>query len=163
MHFRTSRVLARPRTGRRSRRYLLLIPLTIVLSLAATGLALPASKVKSLLDARTTTLEKAVASTGFAKSVHTDIATNMVGFSWNGAHRGTVEFRTLSNGTWSEWSAIDGDPSEGPDVKSHEHRNQTSAGPVWVGDGVHDVQVRVKDGSMPGLRFHAINSQSQSG
>src|SRR3954468_16767911 len=118
MHFRTRRVSARPRSGRRGRRYLLLIPLTLILSLAATGLALPASKVKSLLDARTTTLETAVANAGFTKSVHTDIATNMVGFSWNGANRGTVEFRTLSNGTWSEWSEIDGDPSEGPDVKS---------------------------------------------
>ena len=91
MHFRGSRISARPRPGRRSRRYLgRLIALTFVLSLVATGLTLPASKAKPTLDARTTTLAQAVAGAGFAKSVHTTIASNMVGFDWNGKSRGTV-------------------------------------------------------------------------
>src|SRR5689334_1066621 len=153
MHFGRSRISARPRTGGRSRRYLaVLIVVTFGASLVATGVALPASKSKGVLDARTTTLEPAVAGAGFAKAVHTTIASNMIGFDWNGKSRGTLEFRTLRNGQWSDWTAIDGDPSEGPDVNSKEHRNNnTTAGPVWVGEGVRDVQVRVKDGAMPGL------------
>jgi len=165
MHFRRSRISARPRTGHRARRYLAgLIALTFAASLIATGVALPASKPKGALDARITTLEQAVARPGFAKSVHTTLASNMVGFDWNGKSRGTLEFRTLTAGTWSKWTEIDGDPSEGPDANSKEHHNNnTSAGPVWVGEGVHDVQVRVKDGSMPGLRLHSIRSEAPAG
>src|SRR5436305_15105418 len=165
MHFRGSRTSARLRPGTRSRRYLgRLIAVTFVLSLVATGLSLPASNAKPTMDARTTTLEQAVARAGFAKSVHTTLASNMVGFDWNGKSRGTLEFRTLRAGKWSDWTEIDGDPSEGPDAGSREHRNNiTSAGPAWVGDGVRALQVRAKVRAMPGLRPHAIPSARTSG
>jgi hypothetical protein len=167
MHFGRSRISARPRTSIRARRYLaLLIVLTFGASLIATGVALPASTPKPVVDAATTTIESAVAATGFAKSVHTTLASNMIGFDWNGKSRGTLEFRTLRNGSWSDWASIDGDPSEGPDVGTAEYRhskNVTSAGPVWVGDGVHDVQVRVKDGAMPNLRMQSLHSKTPAG
>src|SRR5689334_20115957 len=112
MHFRRSRISARPRTGNRKRRYLaLLIAVTFGASLIATGVALPAATPKPVVDASTTTIEKAVATAGFTKSVHTTIASNMVGFDWNGKSRGALEFRTLRTGQWSGWMAIDGDPS----------------------------------------------------
>jgi hypothetical protein len=167
MHFRRSGISARPRTGNRARRYLaVLIALTFGASLIATGVALPASTPKPVVDAATTTIENAVAATGFAKSVHTTLASNMIGFDWSGRSRGTLEFRTLQAGKWSNWTSIDGDPSEGPDVGTKEYRhskNVTSAGPVWIGEGVHDVQVRVQDGAMPHLRMQAIHSKTPAG
>ncbi len=167
MHFRRSRISARPRTGTRSHRYLAgLIAITFVFSLIATGIALPASKAKPIVNARTTTIEAALAKVGFSKSVHTPITGNMIGFDWNGKQRGTVEFRALRAGKWSAWNSVDGDPGEGPDAnttEAHHAKNVTSAGPVWVGDGVSDVQVRVQDGSLSGLRLHTIHTETPSG
>ncbi len=56
-------------------------------------------------------------------------------------------------------NSLEGDPAEGPDVDSHERHDRTTAGPVWVGHAVEQVEVRVVEGSLPGLKLHALRSE----
>src|SRR5438270_8535002 len=137
-----------------------LVVASLALSVVATGVALPASKAKPLVDAKLTTLTDGVAGPGFTKTTHADTPTEMVGFSWKGREAGTVELRVKRNGAWSPWSDVDARLNEGPDRGSKEYRgDRTAAGPVWVGTGVQDVQSRVKEGSLHGLRIHAIRTE----
>ena len=145
----TGGLAARPRHSRPARRVILRVaPVALVISLAVTGLVAPAPSAKPILETRTRELEATTAHVGFARSVHTEIPTELVGFDWDGKSRGNVELRVLSHGSWGPWNSLDGDPSEGPDVGSREWKNRTSAGPLYVGQGVRDIQVRVTDGSL---------------
>lgn len=66
--------------------------------------------------------------------------TQMVGFSWAGSPTGSIEIRTRSAGTWTPWTSLDGDESDGPDVST----GRVGTGPVWLGgDEADRVEVRV--------------------
>jgi hypothetical protein len=95
---------------------------------------------------------------GWSTKVKPSFEAQLVGFSWQGAPRGAVEVRRRAGRTWSEWYEVDADPDESPDAGSAEATRRTSAGPVWLGDGTDEVEVRVEHGRLDGLRMEAIRS-----
>ncbi|MCU1447923.1 MAG: N-acetylmuramoyl-L-alanine amidase, family 2 [Acidimicrobiales bacterium] len=160
MKYSTSALVARPRTSRRARRVLLrLTPLAVVGALITTGLVAPVSQAKPTFEARTLALTEGIAGGGFTKALHTGMPTEMVGFDWEGRKDGLLELRVLDHGTWSPWTQVDSNVADGPDRTSREYRDHTTAGPVWVGKGVRDIQVRVVEGSLPRLHVHTIRSE----
>ncbi|MCA1675473.1 MAG: N-acetylmuramoyl-L-alanine amidase, partial [Actinobacteria bacterium] len=97
---------------------------------------------------------------GWQKAVDTGLPTELVAVKWDGATEGAVEIRSkASDGSWSEWAHVEGDPLEGPDLDSREYRGTTAAGPVWVGRGVRRVEVRVAEGELRGLTLHALHPE----
>ncbi|MDQ3145332.1 MAG: N-acetylmuramoyl-L-alanine amidase [Actinomycetota bacterium] len=100
-----------------------------------------------------------VAEEGWSRTVATPFPTQMVGFTWQGAPTGAVEVRSGS-GPWYE---VEASPDEGPDAGSPEGRAGTAAGPVWLGSGVEDVEVRVAHGELADLSMTAIRSVEAPG
>src|SRR6478672_7571135 len=82
------------------------------LTAVATGIALPASKPKPVVNSKATTLADGVVKAGFARTVHADTPTQLVGFTWKGQQPGTVEVRAKKNGQWGAWEEVDGSPAE---------------------------------------------------
>ncbi len=132
-----------------------------VFTLVATGVvALPASSdLKAEVADKIQTLVAGRAGVGWERTAETGHPTQVVGFEWQGAEAGAVEVRALRPDGWSDWERLEGDPAEGPDIGSRERHDRTTAGPVWVGDAVEQVQVRVVEGSLRGLKLHALRSE----
>jgi hypothetical protein len=130
------------------------------MTLLATGVVVvPASSdLKSEISDKIHALVAGRAEAGWLRTVDTGHPTEMVGFEWQGSQPGAVEVRAMGPDGWSEWERLEGEPTEGPDAGSHERHDKTTAGPVWVGRGVGQVQVRVAEGSLPGLKLHALRS-----
>jgi hypothetical protein len=133
----------------------------VVSTLVATGLvALPApSDLKAVISDKVQTLTAGRADAGWLRTADTGHPTELVGFEWQGAQAGAVEVRAKNPDGWTEWQRVEGDPVEGPDVGSPEHHDRTTAGPVWVGQGVGQVQVRVAEGALSDLKLHALRSE----
>ncbi|HJV09310.1 MAG TPA: peptidoglycan recognition protein, partial [Acidimicrobiales bacterium] len=133
----------------------------IVATLFATGVVvLPAgSDLRAEISDKVQSLVAGRAEVGWLRTVDTGHPTEMVGFEWQGKRPGAVEVRAKGPDGWTEWERLEGDPAEGPDADSPERRDRTTAGPVWVGRGVGQVQVRVAEGSLPGLKLHALRSE----
>ncbi|MDQ3895654.1 MAG: N-acetylmuramoyl-L-alanine amidase [Actinomycetota bacterium] len=129
-------------------------------TLVATGVvAVPArSDLRAEIEDKIQTLTTGRAEPGWLRTADTGHPTELVGFEWNGAEPGAVEVRAKGPDGWGDWQRVEGDPAEGPDVDSPEHHDQTTAGPVWVGRDVDQVQVRVAEGSLVGLKLHALRS-----
>ena len=100
---------------------------------------------------------------GWTTSVTPSFPAQLVGFTWDGAPDGAVEVRRRTDDTWSEWYEVHADADEGPDAGSPEARPRTSAGPVWLGNGTDEVEVRVEHGRLDGLRMEAIRSIEHDG
>ena len=130
-------------------------------TLVATGLvALPVrSDIRADVRDKVQALVEDRAEAGWLRTVDTGHPTQMVGFEWQGAQAGAVEVRARGPEGWGEWQLVEGDPAEGPDVGSPERHDRTTAGPVWVGQGVDEVQVRVAEGSLKGLKLHALRAE----
>ena len=133
----------------------------VATTLVATGtVALPAgSDIRAEGADKIQTLTAGRAEVGWQRVTDTGHPTQLVGFEWKGAEAGAVEVRARGPEGWSEWQLLEGDPSEGPDVDSHERQDRTTAGPVWVGHAVEQVEVRVAEGSLSGLKLHALRSE----
>ncbi|MFN2608165.1 MAG: N-acetylmuramoyl-L-alanine amidase [Acidimicrobiales bacterium] len=132
--------------------------------LGATGLALPAAPPTTpVLEAKAHDIADQAVAAGRSVQVDTGLPTEAVGVDWNGTGDGAVEVRALDGGSWTPWLRLEGNPTEGPDVTSPEHRARTGAGPLWVGHGVGKVEVRVVEGDLRGLRLHAIRSEDPPG
>ena len=114
------------------------------------------------VDAHRLSIAAATVPAGFLTAVHPRYAFESVGFRWPGAVHGAVGVRGLVAGRWTPWQQVEANPTEGPDPASHEHRPITAAGPVWIGRGATDVQVRVDQGPLPGLQLYAIHSAGSS-
>ena len=136
-------------------------PAVMGVTLFATGLVAPspAGNARAIVADRVQELARQTVRVGWARSADTGHPTQLVGFEWAGREEGAVEVRVRQDGRWSEWQLVEGDPAEGPDVGSREHRGHTTAGPVWVGRGVRQVEVRVAEGELSGLKLHAIRSE----
>ena len=132
-----------------------------VLTLVVTGVvALPArSDLRGEIADKIQTLTEGRADVGFLRTAETGHPTQLVGFEWEGAQAGAVEVRAKGPDGWGDWQLVEGDPAEGPDPDSHEYHDKTTAGPVWVGRDVEQVQVRVAEGSLPGLKLHALRAE----
>ncbi|HEX2191664.1 MAG TPA: RICIN domain-containing protein [Acidimicrobiales bacterium] len=137
------------------------LPAVMGLSLFTTGLVAPspATNARAIVSDRVQALAGERVRPGWARGADTGHPTNLVGFEWQGRQEGAVELRVRQNGRWSDWQLVEGDAAEGPDEGSREHRGHTTAGPVWVGRGVRQVEVRVADGDLSGLKLHAIRSE----
>lgn len=102
-----------------------------------------------------------MAAKGEARKVRLSQAAEMVAFSWKGSAE-DVEIRARQGGRWGDWVEVIGNPDEGPDADSAEGRRtdggETVAGPVWVGRGVRDVQIRTHHGAPRDLKLTAIAS-----
>ena len=135
--------------------------LATVMTLLATGVVvLPASSdLKSDITDKVHALVAGRAEAGWLRTIDTGHPTEMVGFEWQGAEPGAIEVRAMGPDGWSEWELLEGEPTEGPDADSPERHDKTTAGPVWVGRGIGRVQVRVVEGSLPGLKLHALRSE----
>ena len=116
--------------------------LVVALSAISTGAVTPASRpsVRSAIERLVTA---GLAPKGWSRTFHTAASTELVGVTWRGAVVGDVELRTKTASGWSDWTTLTGNPAEGPDQGTREDKGITSAGPIWVGHGVHDLQVRV--------------------
>ncbi len=145
--------------SRRTVRVARFLIVTLIVGGVATGIVMPAKASKPVVEGKVRTLAS-LARRGWLRSVQTPMASEMVGFDWAGRMPGTIEVRVEDAKGWTDWSTIDGFPAEGPDSTSKEAHNRTSAGPVWIGHGVRQVQVRVADGDLGDLRLHAIHTGS---
>jgi len=136
-------------------------PVVIGATLMFTGVVAPAEPdADPILEAREHALaarERALP--GFERLVETGLPTELVGFEWEGKTEGAVEVRARHGDEWGPWLLAEGDPDEGPDPDSREFRSRTTAGPVWVGPGVREVEVRVREGELDSLTLHAIRSE----
>jgi hypothetical protein len=151
-----------PRSFASSRRVLARMATAVVVAtLVATGtVALPAgSDTRAEVADKIQTLVAGRAEVGWQRTAETGHPTQLVGFEWKGAEAGAVEVRARGPEGWSDWQRLEGDPVEGPDVDSHERHDRTTAGPVWVGHAVEEVEVRVAEGSLSALKLHALRSE----
>ena len=137
------------------------IPTAAAASLVTTGLVAPARTAdrSAPVSDKVQTLAEERVSKGWQRSVDTGQDSELVGFEWEGVTEGGVEVRARKDGRWSDWTALEGDPFEGPDPGSREYRGTTTAGPLWIGDDVRQVEVRVTEGELRGLKLHALDSE----
>jgi len=151
-----------PHRSRARRRVAIASRVAVVLVVAVLGVAgIPDQGTPAQLHANRIAVADGAYGIGKAADVATGMTSNMAGFSWQGTDSATIEVRALRNGTWGGWTQVRGDPDEGPDANSVEHRSNTiSADPLWLGDGVQNIQVRVADGAVHGLNVTAIDSQN---
>ena len=120
---------------------------------------LPPNEVEAVVRDKVQAMAADRVDPGWQRTVDTGHPTQMVGLEWQGAEPGALELRVNSPDGWSDWQLVEGDPAEGPDVDSPERHDRTTAGPVWVGHGVDQVEVRVAEGSLSGLKLHALRSE----
>ncbi|HEX2043684.1 MAG TPA: RICIN domain-containing protein [Acidimicrobiales bacterium] len=137
------------------------VPAAAATSLVTTGLVVPTVRPAAAppVSDKVQTLSTEPVRQGWRKSVETGQPTQLVGFEWKGRTEGTVEVRTRNGDGWSDWAPVHGDPFEGPDPGSREHRDFTTAGPLWVGKDVRRVEVRVTEGELRDLKLHALRSE----
>jgi len=138
-----------------------MVTAVVVATLLATGtVALPAgSDVRAEVVDKVQTLVAGRAEVGWQRTARTGHPTQLVGFEWQGAEPAAVEVRARGPEGWSDWQLLEGDPVEGPDRDSHERHDRTTAGPLWVGHAVEEVDVRVVEGAPRGLKLHALRSE----
>jgi hypothetical protein len=139
---------------------------TAVVCLVSTGLLGTVSRPQAVVQEHVTDLSgeaSNLSATGSVRQIDTGISTEMVGFDWPGRSPGTIEVRSFSAGSWSAWTALDADPTEGPDANSREYQQHLSAGPLWVGRAVRTIQFRITKGQPLGLRLHAIRTEMIGG
>jgi hypothetical protein len=127
------------------------------LALVTTGLVLPVSGARAQVVDRVTPVTQPVARAGFTTTIVAP-QLEMVGMEWQGANGGGFQVRARHGDRWNPWTDVDGEPSEGPDARSREHTDRTTAGPVWVGTGVTRVQIKVVEGNLRGLKIHALHT-----
>lgn len=133
------------------------LPVLLVATALTTGAVGPARPVRAKVTSATVSLGGPARPAGWTRSVRTPLATEMVGVTWTGG-AAAVEVRARRDGRWSEWTELTGNPDEGPDPGSAEARSQVAAGPVWVGRGVRDLDIRVSEGRPAGLKLVAIHT-----
>lgn len=94
------------------------------------------------------------ASTGWSASLDVADGSQAVGVVWRGAVEGAVSVRGRAASGWTPWSALEGEPGEGPDEST-----RTATAMVWFGsEGVDEVELRVDAGQLPGLELQAIRT-----
>ena len=130
----------------------------VALTLVTTGAVSPAPQAKPILERRAKTLASATVGAGWGRAVATDIPTDLVGFEWDGPPVAEFQVRALRDGQWTGWTDLHATPDEGPDQDSREYTGRSTAGPVWVGRGASQVEVRVEHGELRNLKLHQIRS-----
>lgn len=71
----------------------------------------------------------------------------------------TFLFRSLNNGTWSEWLEVETPLEEAPDgyFAADEGGGRASAiGPIWIGDGAEQIELALFGGSIDSVTVEAL-------
>lgn len=139
------------------RRVAHLLSVTLVASAVTTGAVGPSSPRPPKVTSVAVQLSSDTRESGWRTTLAPPAPTEMVGFEWKGG-AGAVAVRARTSGGWSDWAEVTGNPDEGPDPGSPEHRPRQQAGPVWVGQDVRELEVEVREGVLDDLRLHAIHS-----
>ncbi|HEY5859125.1 MAG TPA: N-acetylmuramoyl-L-alanine amidase, partial [Actinomycetota bacterium] len=71
----------------------------------------------------------------------------LVGLAWTSGPLTGASARVRRGGAWSEWFALDCDPSEGPDPEEAPRSERRTSRPMWI-DRADAVEVVVPDGAM---------------
>jgi hypothetical protein len=144
----------------RVRRLAVMSAAVVVLTVVVSGVVSPTpSRGKPLLERRAKTLSVDAVGAGWARSVTTDLPTDLVGFEWDGSPDAELEVRARRASGWTGWTELHATPDEGPDHDSREYTGRRTVGPVWVGRGASEVEVRVDGGVLRNLKLHQIRSE----
>lgn len=125
------------------------------LALVMTGLVGPVAKPRPVIESRT--LDVTVSRS--ATTVTSPLPAEMVGLTWAaGTADATVDVRAKRGGRWTSWQSVAANPDEGPDTSSHEYSRRVSAGPIWLGHGVRDLEIKLESGASTSVRLTAIHT-----
>ncbi len=84
--------------------------------------------------------------------------TELLGVSWLGDPGAVIEVAVPDGRGWGAWQPAEAEAS-GPDAGSVEHRTgRAGTSPIWLGDSVRKVSIRVLSGSVSDLRLQAVHS-----
>jgi hypothetical protein len=96
---------------------------------------------------------------GWSTTARLPIPGQMVSLRWTGSTTARLALRSHRPAQgWSDWSTVHVHAGEGPDHDSPEAGAAPSAGPIWVGDGTDQVELRVDSGSLTGLELDTLRS-----
>lgn len=160
---------------RRRRRLVLAIPAAFAAWLAITTLPiLPASATAGTMDTTIITLTgsgamrsaaagsraakdlrpaPSVAAPGWTASFAVPGGTQAIGVSWDQAPDGQVSVRGRTAGGWTDWDALQADPSDGGDASTRD-----AGGLTWFGhDGVDQVELEVDEGTLADLQVQTMH------
>jgi hypothetical protein len=90
---------------------------------------------------------------GWQTTVAITEGAQLVGFDWSGPAEIALSLRSHDAGGWSQWTEVHPDTSAGEDQGA---ATPPTLGPVWVGNGVDRVQVRVAEGSPADLGLSSV-------
>ena len=99
---------------------------------------------------------------GHTATVHFDHPIQMAQVSWPGTAVAGVLVRGLGPAGWTPWTDLDGAGDDMPDASTAATPDRTFAGPVWLGTGTTDVQVRVAEGRAPSLRVEGVDASDRA-
>jgi hypothetical protein len=100
---------------------------------------------------------------GWSTTARLPIAGQMVSLQWTGSRRARLALRShRPGGGWSDWAAVHVHEGEGPDDDGPEAGARPSAGPIWVGDGTDQVELRLDEGQLTGLELDTLRSTGGS-
>ena len=132
--------------------------LTLVATAVSTGIIAPVASPAAEVWASVKDLGPSIQPPGSSTAVRAGRGIELVGFEWTGGP-GSIEVRVRDRGRWSGWTEVQGGSDEGPDPGTREFSaTRRTAGPVWVGRSIRDLEVRVEDGHIRRLRVHMISS-----
>jgi N-acetylmuramoyl-L-alanine amidase len=165
-----------------------IVPLTLAASVVATGAPLaPASEVKvdvssssvkltsqgsssvqsevlsrSVVDdnGETRSTESvSTASSGFRAHVENPNEGQLFGFVWSGTPSARLEVRTEDAAGWSPWLPVESEDMPDPSREAV----RPGIGPIWAGDGVQSIDVRVLEGSLEDFRLDSFHMNVSGG
>lgn len=96
---------------------------------------------------------------GWSTTAELPIPGQMVSLQWTGSANARLAIRShRPGGGWSQWVSADAHDGEGPDHGSFEDTARPNVGPIWVGDGTDQVELRIDEGKLSGLELDTLRS-----
>lgn len=97
---------------------------------------------------------------GWSTRVALPIPGQMVTFQWEGASAARLAIRShKASGGWSEWVMADTHDDEGPDLDGRPAFGGHGIGPIWVGEGTDEIEVRIEEGQLTGLELDTLRAE----
>jgi hypothetical protein len=120
-----------------------------------TGLVGPTARRHPALETKTLDVPASISGAG----VTSPVPAEMVGMTWTASSAPAVfDVRAKIGGRWGPWQTLDANPDEGPDPGSHEDTGRVTAGPIWIGHGARDLEVKLQSGGARHVRLIAIHT-----
>ncbi|MBK5222927.1 MAG: N-acetylmuramoyl-L-alanine amidase [Acidimicrobiia bacterium] len=87
----------------------------------------------------------------------------MVTMQWQGSAHARLSIRSHTpRAGWTAWVAAETHEDEGPDHTSAEFTGRSGIGPIWVGDGTDEVELRIEEGNLTALELDTLRSTEPS-